>query len=168
MANEISAKHVTKFDGTNFLEWKFQINALLVAHGIDIVNGTRVKPENNQFPEGKTWIRDNAKAMFLLSSAMEYTQLENLLIYTTAKEMWDNLIVIHERKSASNKLLLTQRFHAYHMETMDTVTQHIARIQNMARQLMNLGENVSNVTVMAKILASLTPKYENFQTAGKC
>jgi len=42
MAGEISAKHVTKFDGTNFLGWKFQMNALFIAHGIDdVVCGIR-------------------------------------------------------------------------------------------------------------------------------
>jgi len=40
MAGEISAKYVTKFDGTNFLDWKFQMNALFIAHGIDdVVSG---------------------------------------------------------------------------------------------------------------------------------
>lgn len=103
--------------------------------------------------------------MFLISSAMEYSQLESLLIHTTAKEMWDSLTTIHERKSASNRLLLTQRFHAHRMDPTDTVVQHIAKVQNMARQLMDLGEIVSDVTIMAKILASLTSKFGNFQTA---
>jgi len=44
-----------------------------------------VKLNNNQSEENKTWIKANAKAMFLISSAMEYSQLESLLIHTTAK-----------------------------------------------------------------------------------
>jgi len=98
------------------------MNALFIAHGIDdVVSGIRVKPNNNQSEENKTWIKDNAKAMFLISSAIEYFQLESLLIHTTAKEMWDSLTTIHEQKSASNRLLLTQRFHGYHMDpTRDT------------------------------------------------
>lgn len=166
MANEISARHVTKFDGTNFLGWKFQMNALVISHGLNyIVTGARVMPYSRESEEAKTWIKENAKAMFLISSAMEYPKLEGLLVYTTAKEMWDSLKLVYEQKSASNKLMLTQRFHAYVMDPTDTVIQHIARVQNMAMQLLDLGENVSEVTIMAKILASLTSKFNHFQTA---
>lgn len=104
--------------------------------------------------------------MFVISSAMEYTcQLEYLLTCSTAKEMWNKLGTIHAQKSASNRLLLTQRFHEYRMSATDSVIQHMAKVQNMARQLTDLGENVSQVSIMAKILASLMTKFLPFQTA---
>lgn len=166
MANEISTRHVAKFDGQNFLGWKFQMKALLVSHEIDdVVNGTRRMPNDRTSEEGKTWIKDNAKAMFLISSTMDYAQLENLLVYTTAKEMWDNLILMFEQRSASNKLLLTQRFHAYQMCSSDTVVQHITKVQNLARQMLDVGENVSDTTLMAKILTGLSDKFSFFHTA---
>lgn len=166
MSEDLSARHVRKFDGTNFQGWKFQINTLFIANGIqDIVKGTRVKPEDANSAEAKAWARDNAKAMFIISSAMEYTRLEPLLVCTSAKDMWDRLCSIHEQKSASNRLLLTQKFHEYRMSSSDSVVQHIAKIQNMAAQLTDLGETMSDVTVMAKILGSLSPKFSIFQTA---
>lgn len=166
MSSELSTRHVSKFDGSNYLGWKFQITQVFVAYDIyDIVNGGRPRPANSESAEGKAWIKDNAKAMFVISSAMEYTQLECLLTCITAKEMWDKLETIHAQKSASNKLLLTQRFHEYRMSATDSVVQHMARVQNMARQLTDLGENVSDITIMAKILASLTAKFSAFQTA---
>lgn len=151
IASEISTKHVAKFDGSNFLGWKFQMNSLFVSHEInDVITGERVMPANRESVEAKTWIKDNVKAICLISSVMEYSQLESLLIYTTAKEMWNNLKLIHEQKSASNKLMLTQQFHAYRIDPTDTVVQHIAKIQNMARRLRDLGETVSDLTIMAK------------------
>lgn len=52
------------------------MNALFVAHGIDdVVSGARAKPNDNQSQEARIWIKDNAKAMFFISSAMEYPQL---------------------------------------------------------------------------------------------
>lgn len=82
MANEISTRHVTKFDGQNFLGWKFQMKALFVSYEIDdVVSGTRAKPNDETSEAGKTWIKDNAKAMFLISSTIEYAQLESLLVY---------------------------------------------------------------------------------------
>ncbi|EZA46813.1 hypothetical protein X777_01500 [Ooceraea biroi] len=102
--------------------------------------------------------------MFLISSSMEYAQLESLLTSTTAKDMWDKLSQIHEQKSVTNKLLLTQKFIEYRMGANDSVVSHVAKVQNLARQLADVGENLSEVTVMAKILGSLTSKFSIFQT----
>lgn len=100
-----------------------------------------------------------------MSTALEYAQLEPLLVCESAKGMWDNLCRIHEQKSAANKLLLLQKFHEYRMASSDSVVQHIAKIRNLAAQIENVGEKVSELTVIAKILGSLSPKYSTLQTA---
>lgn len=79
--------------------------------------------------------------------------------------MRDRLNRIHEQKSATNKLIFTQRFHEYRMCPIDSVVQHCSKVQNMAKQLTDLGEPVSDLTVMVKILASLTTKFSTLQTA---
>ncbi|XP_033218176.1 uncharacterized protein LOC117173644 [Belonocnema kinseyi] len=48
----------------------------------------------------------------------------------------------------------------------DSVVSHISKIQNMAAQLLDLGESVSNLTIMAKILASLSSKYSTLNDEG--
>jgi len=74
------------------------------------------------------------------------------------------LSCIYEQKSASNKLVLTQRFHEYRMSANDSVV-HVAKVKNMASALSDLGENISEISIMAKILGSLPPKYHALQTA---
>lgn len=168
MADAISARSVKKFDGSNYQGWKFQINSLFVANEIqDVVDGTRVMPPVvvGHEEEAKQWVRDNAKAMFLISSSMEDAQLQSVLTCTSAKAMWDQLSLIHEQKSATNKLGLLQKFHGYQMCAGDSAVQHVAKIQNMAAQLRDIGENVSEETIMAKVLASLTAKFSTLQTA---
>lgn len=110
-------------------------------------------------------MRDNAKAMCFISSSIEDSQLECLLNCTTAKQMWDKLSRIHEQKLESNKLLLLQKFHGYKMDSGETVVQHASRVQNMAAQLRNVGETVSDLAIMAKILKSLSSRYNALQTA---
>ncbi|CAL1681315.1 unnamed protein product [Lasius platythorax] len=51
------------------------------------------------------------------------------------------------------------------MSPTDSVVQHCSKVQNIAKQLTDLGEPVSDLTVMAKILASLTTKFSTLQTA---
>ncbi|XP_011687076.1 PREDICTED: uncharacterized protein LOC105449517 [Wasmannia auropunctata] len=154
------------FDGSNFQTWKFQMRSVFTAYGLlDIVTGTKVMHAEQETPEAKAWIKDNAKAMFLMSSSMEHRQMKSLLVCTTATEMWQKLSAIHEQKSATNKLILTQRFHEYRMDSSDSVVQHVAKVQNMAMQLKDLGENVSPVAIMAKIISSLPAKFNPLKTA---
>lgn len=45
MAFEIFGKGITKFDGSDFQTWKFEIHQLLMAYGLeDIVDGTWERP----------------------------------------------------------------------------------------------------------------------------
>lgn len=165
MAEAISTKSVVKFDGNDYQGWKFQMRSLFVAHRIwEIVNGTKQRPEAAG-PERETWTVENARAMFLLSSTLDPAQMRPLLICETACDMWQRLAALHEQKSSSNKLLLSTRLYEYKMSANDSITNHIAKVNNMAAQLNDVGENVAETTIMAKILGSLTPKYAYFQTA---
>lgn len=56
------------------------------------------------------------------------------------------------------------KFHDYKIAA-NSVVQHVAKLENMARQLKNVSENVSNITLMAKILGTLPAKFSAFVTA---
>src|SRR5436190_23687820 len=122
MSDEIYTKHITKFDGTDFQAWKFQVTQIFVANGIlDIVDGTKPMPEAARAAEAKIWTRDNARAMFIISSSIDAKQLRPLLTCTSAYQMWVKLGQIYEQKSATNKLILTQRFNELRMDSNETV-----------------------------------------------
>lgn len=160
---------VKRFDGKNYQPWKFQITAVLTASEIfDVVDGARTRPPDAEGANAgrmKTWIKDNAKATAIIASAMEDEQVMSVLVCGTAKEMWDKLATMHEQKSAANVGALTQRFYSYKMSPTDSVIQHVSTVQNMARQLIDLGETVSEAAVIAKILSSLTTRFSVFKTA---
>lgn len=164
MSASIDLKNVARFNGTNFQAWKFQMRAILIANDIlEIVEGTERKPEDPV--QKKTWIQRDAKAMFILSSSMETSQLDYLITSKSWAEMWQKLRSINEQQSESNKLILMTKFHEYKMVAGDSITQHIANVENMARQLKDLGETISDVTIMAKILGSLPSKFNALITA---
>jgi len=62
--------------------------------------------------------------MDIISSTMEFSQLEYLLTCETATDMWTRLTTLHEQKSESNKLLLMTKFHDYKMTLNGSVAQH--------------------------------------------
>lgn len=77
MALEMFGKGITKFDGTDFQTWKFEIKQALIAHGLeDVVDGTRARPAGDGANAAvKAWVRDNAKAISLIASSVEREQL---------------------------------------------------------------------------------------------
>lgn len=140
------------------------MNAILVANGIqDIISGIKVEPQDPT--QREVWKKDNAKAMFVISTALEDAQHECLLTCTAAAEMWAKLSTTHERASATSKLQLMQKCHEYKMDPNAATSQHIARVENMARQLQDVGENISEIAVMVKLLGSLPQKFQTFVTA---
>lgn len=166
MSGEITVRQVANLNGANFLTWKFQMRAVFRASRVrDIVDGTRTAPAAGAAADlVEQWDTDNARAMVLISQTVEPDQLESLITCETAKEMWDTLCQVHEQKSSGNKLFLMQKFYDYKMASSDSVVQHVAKVKNMAAQLRDVGEAMSNHTVMAKILATLAPKFSAFQT----
>ena len=85
-----------------------------------------------------------------------------LMTCETANEMWNKLSLIHEEKSETNKLTLLQRFYKCSMESNDNIIQFIIRVQNIARQLKDVGEMISDAAVIANVLDSLPAKYGSF------
>lgn len=74
--NKIDITQVNKFSGTNYQQWKFQLKCVLKAKGIyDIVDGTSPKPLESQVEETNVRSREDANAMFTLTSAMNLTQI---------------------------------------------------------------------------------------------
>lgn len=170
--NAVDLKNVSKFDGTNFQPWKFQMRAIFVANDIlGVVYGTEGKSAlstaatADEIAAQKDWIVRDAKAMYILSTSMEPSQLEYLINCESSAQMWTKMLTIHQQQSESNKLLLITKFHDYRMTSNDSISQHTAKIENMARQLKDLGETISDVTIMAKILGSLPIKYSALVTA---
>ena len=130
MADLSDLKNIPKFNGQNFQLWKFQMRTVFVAQDLlEIVEGTEIKPEatENNAAVVKAWTKKDAKAISILASSIDYMQLDYLVTCTTSREIWTKLSSIHEQKSASNKLALTNKFHEYRMAQTDSIAQHFAK-----------------------------------------
>lgn len=158
---------INKFDGTNFHSWKFQRrNTLMALDLLEIATGEEKAPKVAKTDKKWTdWRKRNAKAMTVISATLERPQIEYLLTCDTAEGMWKKLGDLHEQKSTSSKLLLMNRFHEHKMSSTDTVSQHITKVVNMARQLNDVGEAVSNCTIISKIVGTLPPRFSAFVSA---
>lgn len=157
--------HINKFDGY-YRQWKFQMNCALRAKGLlDIVNGVLVKPQDDIDGKLSKWDKSDAIAMFTITSAMELNQITLVENCASSKQIMDKLNSIYEQKSETNKMIVHERFHQYKMNSNDSISQHVAKVENLARQIKESGDDCSEMAIMTKILGTLPPKFRNVRQA---
>lgn len=66
--------------------------------------------------DNKKWIKDDACAMFLLTSTMDYTQVTLIENCKSSKEILIKLDAIYEQKTEINKMLAHEKFSQYKMD----------------------------------------------------
>ncbi|UYV81871.1 hypothetical protein LAZ67_20002749 [Cordylochernes scorpioides] len=157
---------IQKFNGDNFHLWKFQMKIILEAKDLlSITDGSEVKPEIEDIAKFSNWKKKDAKSKMLITTALEFKYLQQIVNCQTSAEMWKKLSTIYELKSETNKYLLQQRFFEYKMNPNDNIATHISKVETLAQQMKDLGEPISDVALITKIICSLPDKYKNFITA---
>lgn len=160
----------TKFNGHNYMQWKFQVKCALKAKCVyGITDGTVPKPPSERVEELQAWYKKDAIAMFTLTAAMELIQISLVETCESSQKMLTKLDSIYMLKSDINKMLVHERFHQYKMNPNDTVAQHIAKVESLAkmiRETRETGETVSDIAIMTKILNSLHLSSEIFAKPG--
>ncbi|UYV77466.1 hypothetical protein LAZ67_15001111 [Cordylochernes scorpioides] len=102
---------IQKFNGDNFHLWKFQMKIILEAKDLlSITDGSEVKPEIEDIAKFSNWKKKDAKSKMLITTALEFKYLQQIVNCQTSAEMWKKLSTIYELKSETNKYLLQQRF----------------------------------------------------------
>jgi hypothetical protein len=66
--------------------------------------------------------------MFLMSSFLKASRLEPLFMCKMAKNMWNNLYLIHKQKSMSKKIALLQKFYKYNIAPGDSFEQRATKM----------------------------------------
>jgi hypothetical protein len=70
--DKLDVFRISKFDGHNFHQWKFQLNCALK----DVFNvATGITPKLKDNEAARRWTRDDATAMFIITSSMEISQI---------------------------------------------------------------------------------------------
>ncbi|UYV60728.1 hypothetical protein LAZ67_1002045 [Cordylochernes scorpioides] len=136
-----------------------------VKANISITDGSEVKPEIEDIAKFSEWKKKDAKSKMLITTALEFKYLQQIVNCQTSAEMWKKLSTIYELKSETNKYLLQQRFFEYKMNPNDNIASHVSKVETQAQQMKDLGEPISDVALITKITCSLPDKYKNFITA---
>lgn len=62
-------------------------------------------------------------------------------------------------------MIILDRFHQVKMNRDESIAQHVAKVENLASQVRETGETLSDVAIVIKILGTLPMKYRNFRQA---
>ena len=130
-----------------------------------------------------------ARRIFL--STIDPNLQNTLLGCKTANEIWVRIISQHLKNAAENKYVVMQRFYHYKFQVgkeinylincIDSITDpiqsllsfesghdamsHTSAIENLAEQLSNMGQPISDAQLITKIICILQPSYRGFITA---
>uniref|UniRef100_A0A1Y1NHZ0 Retrovirus-related Pol polyprotein from transposon TNT 1-94 n=1 Tax=Photinus pyralis TaxID=7054 RepID=A0A1Y1NHZ0_PHOPY len=170
MDSKVDIGVINKFNGRNYQQWKFQIKCALRARGVfEVANGDCEKPSGAEgegtAKEVEAWNRKDAIAMCILTSAMELSQITLIENCGSAKDVISKMDTIYQQNTESNKMMHQEKFHRYKMDPADSIALHIAKVENLAKQVRNSGDTVSDIAIMTKILGSLPLKYRNVRQA---
>jgi hypothetical protein len=166
--------HIKKFDGTDFSFWKFQVELVLEQHQLlSVVKGRENCPlpdvQENELIANRDaitlWKTKDVAARSCLISTIEDSCKRSLLNCRTAAEMWTRLTVQYQQNVAESKHILCNQYYQYAFEPGNSVMAHISAIEGMAIQLTDLGVEIGATQLMTKILLTLPPSFQSFQSA---
>lgn len=166
MADKIEIGNICKFDGSNYRQWRFQIKCALKAKGVfTYTDGKVPRPGEEKVKELQEWYKKDAVAMFTLTSSMELSQITLVENCETSNEMLTKLDTVFDQKSELNKMLVHERFYQYKMTTNDSVAQHVSKVENLAKQIKESGDTISDAAIITKILNTLPLKFRTVRQA---
>lgn len=97
-----------------------------------------------------------------LFQAIDRIILEQILEKRTSKQIWDSMEKKFEgnaRVKRSTHQALRRDFEILEMKVSETITKYFARVMSVANKIRSDGEQIRDVTIMEKILRTLTEKF---------
>lgn len=167
---EITVNNIVKiqqFDGTNFSNWKYRVGILLDEKGLRkyidedldaILAGVLAESRDATKLEEK-------KCVSILVQSIHDSQLEYVREKKKAKEMYDALCSVFERKSISTQLLLRKQLLMMKYHESDDITDHFLKFDRMIRELKSTGAKMEELDVVVHLLLTLPKSYDNLVTA---
>ncbi|WKA06410.1 hypothetical protein VitviT2T_024309 [Vitis vinifera] len=124
------------------------------------------------YPDEEARLKENtkkdSKALFFIQQAVHESIFSKIAAATTAKEAWTTLKTAFQGSSKviTVKLQSLRRdFETLHMKNGESVQDFLSRVAAIVNQMRSYGEDILDQTVVAKVLRSLTPKFDHVVAA---
>lgn len=112
--------------------------------------------------------KKDAKALFLIQQAVHDTIFSRIAAATTSSQAWKIL----KKEFQGSAKVITVNFQTYRcdfetlsMRRSESVQTYLSKVSSLVNQMKSYGEDISEETVVAKVLRSPTPKFEHIVAA---
>lgn len=149
----------------NYDNWKIQIRVIMRFQGVwNLIEGYKLAGAGGteaQKAADKEIERKDCKALYILHQSVDAANFERISKVETSKEAWEILERVHSGATKTKKVRLQTLRHQYKllsMESNETVTEYITRVQTM----MN---TITELQVIEKVLCTLPAKFDHIVVA---
>ncbi|KAD2804618.1 hypothetical protein E3N88_37995 [Mikania micrantha] len=154
---------IEKFNGTDFVWWKMQMEALLSQRDLDMV--LEDKPEKMDAAAESAWNSKDKKARGAITLALTRSVAFNIMHETTARGMMLALSNMYEKPSAANKVFLMRELFMTRMNEGSSVTVHINNLNSILSRLSSVGFKFDDEMKVVLMLSSLPDSWSGTVTA---
>lgn len=161
------SKPYFQFNGTNFNDWKFRMTALLDDHNFSeyITEDLEVITLHSSDREYRKHMKMEKKCKSLLIKHIADDQLEHIKDKTTAKEIYDTLEFVFERKSIAGQLMLRKKLVTLKYDGKTNIKSHLLEFDKIVRDLKSIGAKPEELDIICQLLFTMPKSYDSLVTA---
>lgn len=156
-----------QFNGTNYNNWKFRMHALLEAKNLKeyIEEDLEIITLHENDRDYRKHLKKERICKSLLIDHIADDQLELIKDKSMAKEIYDALKSIFERKSVAGQLLLRKRLCSMKYNGMSDMNKHLLEFDKTIRELKGIGAKLEEIDVICQLLLTMPKSYDSLVTS---
>lgn len=155
-------------DGKNYDRWKTQMRVIFGFQGVMGVVTTGVQdlsenPSDAQIATHEEVKKLDHKALFLIHQCAGHVNFDKIASGDSAKVAWVILEKCNARDDRFNKVrlqTLKKQFELLQMESQEKIADYFGRVRNITNLMKGCCKPISNLTIVEKVLTTLTQKFD--------
>lgn len=156
------------FDGTNFSNWKYRIKILLEEKCLEnyltsplstLLGATSDEKMRDALKNGEKRCK-SILVQYISDSQLEYIKDKEL-----AKEIYDTLIGVFERKSVAGQLLLRKQLLTMRYKDGDDINEYFLQFDHTVRELKSIGATLEDLDIVCHLILTLPKSFDGLVTA---
>lgn len=154
---------IEKLHGSEqWTNWRFKIKLALYSSDVmDVVDGSMTRTAHNEIE----FLKLDRKAQAIIGTTIGSSQIKHVKHCNTAKDMWDELHSIYDRKNEIMIAKLQAQFWNFKIDDSESIIDATARLTDIVNMLDDAGHLITDATKVTRMIDALPDKYSVFRPA---